>query len=123
MQKHPSEVFYKKAVIKNFAKFAGKHLLWSLVLIKWQSFRPETLLKRYSSTGVFSVNFAKFFENTCFEKHLQKVASVNALIKFVNNILNFIEQCTLVAAQLYHLEYFSLSILNLHLCSFNARFF
>ena len=27
-----SEVFYKKAVLKNFTKFTGKHLCWSLFL-------------------------------------------------------------------------------------------
>ena len=29
IQKQPSEVFYKKGVLKNFAKFAGKHLCQS----------------------------------------------------------------------------------------------
>ena len=27
------KVFYKKAILENFAKFTGKHLCWSLVLI------------------------------------------------------------------------------------------
>ena len=48
-KKQPSEVFYlKKAVFKNFANFTGKHLSWSIFLLK-----PATLLKRDSSTGVF----------------------------------------------------------------------
>ena len=29
MQKQPPEVFYKKGVLKNFAKFTGKHLYQS----------------------------------------------------------------------------------------------
>ena len=29
MQKQPPEVFYKKAVLENFAKFTGKHLCQS----------------------------------------------------------------------------------------------
>ena len=33
---HP-EVFYKKGVLKNFVKFTGKHLCWSLFLIKLQA--------------------------------------------------------------------------------------
>ena len=34
LQKQPSEVFYKKAVLKNFAIFRGKYLCWILFLIK-----------------------------------------------------------------------------------------
>ena len=36
------------------------HLCWCLFLIKFQVFRPATLLKRDSNTGVFQVKFAKF---------------------------------------------------------------
>ena len=32
-------------VLKNFVNFAGKHLCWSLSLIKLQALRPATLLK------------------------------------------------------------------------------
>ena len=34
VQKQPMEVFYEKAVFKNIAIFIGKHLCWSLFLIK-----------------------------------------------------------------------------------------
>ena len=34
LQKQPLEVFYKKVVLRNFAIFTGKHLCWSLFLIK-----------------------------------------------------------------------------------------
>ena len=50
-QKQPPEVFYKKAVLKNFAIFTGKHLCWSLFIIKFQTFRPDS--KRDPNTGVF----------------------------------------------------------------------
>ena len=53
LQKQPPEVFYKKAVLKNFAIFRVKHLCWSLFLISLQTFRPTTLLKRDPSTGAF----------------------------------------------------------------------
>ena len=33
-EKQPPEVFYKKAVLSNFAIFTGKHLCRSLLLIK-----------------------------------------------------------------------------------------
>ena len=49
----PPEVFYKKAVLKNFLIFTGKHLYWSLFLIKFPAFKSATLLKRDSNTGVY----------------------------------------------------------------------
>ena len=52
MQKHPAEVFYKKAVRKNFAIFTGKHLCWSLFLIKLKAFRSqEHLFLKTSANG------------------------------------------------------------------------
>ena len=47
LQKQPPEVFYKKAILKNFAILTGKHLCWSLFLIKLRA------LIGNSSTGVF----------------------------------------------------------------------
>ena len=53
------EVFYKKVVLKNFAKFTGKHLCQSLFLIKLQAL------------GLcFPVNFAKFLRTPFFIEHL-----------------------------------------------------
>ena len=43
-------------VLQNFANFTGKHLCWSLFFKKLQAFRPATLLKRDSYTGVFLWN-------------------------------------------------------------------
>ena len=43
----------------SFAKFAGKNLCWSLFLIKMQAFRPTTLFKKCSNTGVFLLNISK----------------------------------------------------------------
>ena len=40
-------------IFKSFANFTGKHLCWSLFLIELQTFKPGTLLKRESYTGVF----------------------------------------------------------------------
>ena len=47
------QMFFKIEVLKNFANFTGKHLCWSLFLIKLQALRPPFLLKRDSNTGVF----------------------------------------------------------------------
>ena len=43
-----SQVFYKIGALKNFEIFTGKHLCWSLILIKLQAIRPKDL-----NTGVF----------------------------------------------------------------------
>ena len=56
-QKQPTEVFYKKAVLKDFAILAGKHLFWSLFLISCQSFKKET------PTQVSSYEHCKTFKN------------------------------------------------------------
>ena len=53
IQRQPPDVFIKKAVLNNFPIFAGKHLCWSLFLIKLQDFRPATILKVDFNTVVF----------------------------------------------------------------------
>ena len=46
-------MFYKKAVLKNFAIFTGKQLSWSRLLIKLEARRPAIVLKRDPNAGVF----------------------------------------------------------------------
>ena len=50
-----SQMFSKIGALKKFAMFTGKRLCWSLFLIKLLDFRPATLFKRDSQTGVFQV--------------------------------------------------------------------
>ena len=57
------QIFFKIAVLKNFANFTGKKLRWSLFLIKLQAFRSATLLKRNSNIGVFLKNLQNFWEH------------------------------------------------------------
>ena len=64
----------KKGVPKNFPNFAGKHLCWSLFLIKLRGFRPATFLKRDSNTGVY-LSICEIFKNTYFEEYLRMIAS------------------------------------------------
>ena len=59
------EVFYKKAVLRNFAKFTGKHLcqaLFNRLLIK--------LPKKRLWHRVFPENFAKFLRTPFVTEHL-----------------------------------------------------
>ena len=55
-----SEMFYKKSVLRNFAKFAGKHPCQSLIFNKVACHRPATLLKMRLWHKHSLVNFAKF---------------------------------------------------------------
>ena len=60
------QMFFKIGVLRNFANFTGKHLCWSLFLIKSQARRPGTLLKSDSKTGVFFCEICEIFKNTFF---------------------------------------------------------
>ena len=70
----PAPVFYEIAVLKHFSIFTGKHMCWSLFLIKLKSWRPATLLKEDSNTLVFQWILQNFqghlfwrtFANGCF---------------------------------------------------------
>ena len=54
------EVFCRKGVLRNFAKFAGKHLYQKLFFNFFPGLRPATLLKKSLWHRCFPVNFAKF---------------------------------------------------------------
>ena len=63
----------KKGVLRNFAKFTGKHLCLSLFFNKVAG-RPTTLLKK-TLAQVFSCEFCEISKNTCFTEHLWTNAS------------------------------------------------
>ena len=63
------EVFYKKGVLRNFAKFTRKHLCHSLFFNKVAGLRPATLLKKRLWHSCFPVNFAKFLRTPFFLEH------------------------------------------------------
>ena len=50
----------RKGVLRNFAKFTGKHLCQSLFFNKVTGLRPATLLKKKLWHRCFLVNFVKF---------------------------------------------------------------
>ena len=52
-------IFCEKFVLKSLAKFTGKHLCWSLFLIKLKA-------KKRSQHSCFPVNFAKFLRTSFF---------------------------------------------------------
>ena len=52
--------FIRKGLLRNFAKFTGKHLCQSHFLNKVAGLRPRTLLKERLWHRCFPVNFTKF---------------------------------------------------------------
>ena len=72
-------MFCKKGVLKNFTKFIGKHLCWSLFFNKVAGLSPETLLKKRLQHRCFFVNFVKFFKNTFFKEHLWWLLSMQKI--------------------------------------------
>ena len=63
------EVFHKKDILKNFAKFTGKQRCQGLFFNKVAGLIPATLLKK-ETLQVFSCEFCQIFQNTFFTEHL-----------------------------------------------------
>ena len=55
-----SKMSFKIQVFKNIAIFTGKHLCWSLFVIKLLAYKTANLLKRDSNTSVFLLILPNF---------------------------------------------------------------
>ena len=64
------EMFYKKGVLRYFAKFTGKHLCQSLDFNKIAGLRPATLLRKRLWNRYFPVNIMKFLRTPFVTEHL-----------------------------------------------------
>ena len=53
-------MFYKKAVLKNFAIFTGKRLCWSLYFNENAGLQSCNFIKKRLRHRCFPVNYAKF---------------------------------------------------------------
>ena len=58
----PRDVFHKKAILKKFAIWKGKHLCRGLFFIKVAGLRPLTVLKKGLQHRYFLVNVRKFIK-------------------------------------------------------------
>ena len=65
------EVFCEKGVLRNFAKFKGKHMCLSLFLIKLQVLCLQHFLKKGAWHMCFLVNFAKFLRTPLLTEQLR----------------------------------------------------
>ena len=61
-----SQMFLKRGFLKKLTIFTGKRMYCRLFLIKLMGFRPATLFKRNSQTGVFLCAHGKNFKYTFF---------------------------------------------------------
>ena len=83
-----------RGVLKNFAKFTGKHLRQSLFFSKVVG-GACSLIKKEILAQVFSWEFCKIFEKINFEEHLRTASSVHAkLRKAMRNKVNTITSST-----------------------------
>ena len=74
-----SQMFFKIGVLKNFTKFTGKELCWSLFLINLQALRLGALLKKRLQHR-FSLNITKFLRTAFFKEHLRWLFLMNTII-------------------------------------------
>ena len=65
------EVFCKKGILRNFAKFTGKHLCRTLFFNIVAGLRPATLLKVRLWHRCFPMNFAIFLRIPFLTEHLR----------------------------------------------------
>ena len=70
IQQEPPEMFYKKSVFQNFAIFTGKHLCWSLFLIKLQ----VCFIKKTPAQVIFC-EYCEILKKIYFEKNLWMAVS------------------------------------------------
>ena len=67
----------EKGVLRNFAKFRGKHLRQSFFFNKVAGLRPQAcnFIKKEALTLVFSCEFCEISKNIFFTEHLRTTAS------------------------------------------------
>ena len=75
IQKQSSRGILWKGVVRNFAKFTGKHLYQSFFLIKLQA-EACNFIKKKTLAQVFSCEFCEISKNTFSTEHLRTTASV-----------------------------------------------
>ena len=90
------EVFCKKGVLGNFAKFIGKHLCQNLFFNKVAGLRPEpcNFVKKETLAQVFSCEFCEISRNTFSYRTLPVAASECKLARCLRNNLQNVRKVT-----------------------------
>ena len=94
------EVFCRKGVLRNTAKFTGKHLCQSLFFNTFAYLRSATSLKKRLCRRVFSCEFCKLSRNNFFYRTPPVAASKMEL----NSILQSFPKLGICKNQIYKLQ-------------------
>ena len=78
----------EKGVLKNVAKFTGKHLGQNLLLIKGMKVSACNFIKNETLAQAFSCKFCEIFKNTFFTEHLW-VTSFDGDTRIFRNTRNY----------------------------------
>ena len=99
-----SQMFFKISVLKNFAIFTGKHLRWSLFLIKLQAFRCSP------------VNTAKFSRAAVFIEHLRwlLLQMFCFILYFQKDVTEYIVAIHCIIVSFQNLKPISFAIIHFH---------
>ena len=89
-------VFCKKGVLRNFAKFIGKHLCQNLVFNNVAGLRPEAcnFIKKETLVQVFSCEFCEISRNTFSYRTPPVAASECKLASCLRNNLRNVKKMT-----------------------------
>ena len=79
-------MFCKKCVLRNFAKFTGKHLCQSPFFDKVAGLRPAILSKKRLWHLCFPVNFARFLRTPFLTEHLRWLLLITLLLEIRTKI-------------------------------------
>ena len=102
------EVFCKKGVLKNFAIFTGKHLCWSLFLIKLQAWKIRNVHRKASVlVSLFnkiaglkaSSFFKKRLQHSCFSVNIAKLLRIALFIELFRRLLLDLTQSKLTQSR------------------------
>ena len=98
LKEQPPEVFFKKDVLNNFAKFTGKYFFRSFPFNKDVGLRPAACKFMEIDTPklVLSYKFCEIFKNTVVAGHLQTICYMLIQIKKQSNQASNI--CFLISA-------------------------
>ena len=68
-------MFHKKAILKKFVMFKGKHLCRGLFFIKVAGLQASICIEKGASAQMFSCEYREIYKNTYFVEHLRTAAS------------------------------------------------
>ena len=126
-KKQLPEVFLRKSVLRNFAKFAGKHLCQSFFFNKVPGLGTATLLKKRLWHRCFPVNFAKNLKNISLIEHLRWLLSKlfdTTAENFIITTPCFQRKCRLIKKCSFIINIFWRDLASLYMIAFVlSRFF